>query len=411
MRSGYFSASISLCLMIPSIFMMTGCGSGGGGTSSDSSSSGSSGGSSQETEYLYARAPFDVLAYKIDSGSGKPSLIQTIQPSGNTSMELPGPLIAANSSATFLYAVNDDADGISAYAISSDGTLTEVSGSPFTIPYPTVDDVFGGALLINPTNTALYSIYSDEVAGFQMNPTTGVLTAMSSSFDPGNGFVAGPNGFAIDPEGTFLYTSDSFTNVFNSNMDMMAGISGFSIDSSSGGLSLLSSSPILLPANSQPGQVVFSPDGNFLYVTLYNTSAIAGFSRNSSTGTLTSIPGSPFASTSTPPNQTEWLVMHPTGKFLYVFNLNGNSISVFAIDPGTGVLTPISGSPFAGQSSQLYGPMAIDPSGKYLYVIGGNALAIYTVNQTTGALSVVSGSPVETSFPLDSITIVQVPQP
>jgi DNA-binding beta-propeller fold protein YncE len=43
----------------------------------------------------------------------------------------------------------------------------------------------------------------------------------------------------------------------------------------------------------------------------------------------------------------------PTGNFAYVANANSNNVSGYSIDPATGVLTAIGGSPFAAGSSPL----------------------------------------------------------
>jgi 6-phosphogluconolactonase len=53
--------------------------------------------------------------------------------------------------------------------------------------------------------------------------------------------------------------------------------------------------------------------------------------------------GSPFACGAGP-----WgAFVHPSGKFLYVTNNGEGTISAYTIDSTSGSLTPISGSPFA----------------------------------------------------------------
>src|SRR4029077_10260967 len=89
----------------------------------------------------------------------------------------------------------------------------------------------------------------------------------------------------------------------------------------------------------------------------------------------------------------------PTGKFLYEVNdKNGattNDLFGFAINPSTGALTPISGSPFASGTNTL--SVSIDPTGKYLYTAdsGGDgtppalptSISAFSINATTGALT------------------------
>jgi hypothetical protein len=74
---------------------------------------------------------------------------------------------------------------------------------------------------------------------------------------------------------------------------------------------------------------------------------------------LTAVEGAPFALT-LPPNT---LTVDGSGRFLYVLHLA--AISAFAINPSTGELSTIAGSPFpAGQA--LFG-LAADPFGRFLF--------------------------------------------
>jgi len=75
-------------------------------------------------------------------------------------------------------------------------------------------------------------------------------------------------------------------------------------------------------------------------------------------------------------------------------------LAVFAIDPSTGALSPVPGSPFTiGQSTDFV--VTSSPNGKFVYVLHrGTALAssdtitVFAVDTTTGALTLVPGSTV-----------------
>ena len=75
-------------------------------------------------------------------------------------------------------------------------------------------------------------------------------------------------------------------------------------------------------------------------------------------GTYTSAPSTSASS----PLIVFGFLAKPAGpEFVYVTNLNSGNVSGYTIDPTTGALTPISGSPFAaGQSPQS---VAVDPTG------------------------------------------------
>ena len=79
----------------------------------------------------------------------------------------------------------------------------------------------------------------------------------------------------------------------------------------------------------------------------------------------------------------------PNGKFLYVTNNAGDSVSHYTINPTTGRLTYSSMSPTGSSPVSV----AVDPTGKFLYVAnwgsgaGQFTVSAYTIDATTGALT------------------------
>jgi DNA-binding beta-propeller fold protein YncE len=72
------------------------------------------------------------------------------------------------------------------------------------------------------------------------------------------------------------------------------------------------------------------------------------------------------------------VAVDPTGKFVYVPSWNGG-VWGYTINPTTGALTPIPGSPFP---SGAHGPywVAVDPTGKFAYVANnGGGVSGYTI--------------------------------
>jgi Lactonase, 7-bladed beta-propeller/IPT/TIG domain len=145
---------------------------------------------------------------------------------------------------------------------------------------------------------------------------------------------------------------------------------------------------------------------------------ILGFSVDASTGGLAPVPGSPFAVLAGPTALTADL----SGKFLYVASdLNNltptNDISAFAIDPNTGALTPVAGSPFVSGLNPLN--LAVDSTDKFLYVADdGNGtitdetnISVFSINATTGALTPISQDECANQFgvPTESGAIVTDP--
>ncbi len=71
--------------------------------------------------------------------------------------------------------------------------------------------------------------------------------------------------------------------------------------------------------------------------------------RNPTTGALT-LAGTPVAA-----QNPTGIAADPSGTFVYVTNPNLNTIAVFSINPATGALTEVAGSPFAANG----GPFGI----------------------------------------------------
>jgi 6-phosphogluconolactonase len=400
---------------------LSGCG--GGSPSNGSSPTGA--GPSAQTEFLYTRDEFgDLLAFQIDLSTGRLTAIQTVNPPPAQNTVGGGPLVPDLQS-RFMYAYQTYFDGtvthysIAGYALAADGTLSLINGSPFAIPNPSSSGPPDfGPLVINSAGTVLYAVNDGSwggVAGFRIDSSSGALTPMANTFSTG---PYGATWAAIDPNGQFLYLAQANTATPSGG----PGIGEFGIDASTGSLTALAQSPALLSASSldSPGGLVFDPNGQFLYVNLPGSESsndIAGFLRNPTTGELTQMPGSPFVSESAANPVASSLAMHPSGKFLYVENYNGGAVSAFAVDPSSGFLSPVAGSPFPPQfSNRNTSPptivegnaMAVDPSGKYLYLAGNDVeIVIYSINQTTGALKAVSGSPFPISGSPMSLTIIQ----
>lgn len=152
----------------------------------------------------------------------------------------------------------------------------------------------------------------------------------------------------------------------------------FREDPYSGVLTQLAESPYTV--GSGPQAVVLHPSGKYMYV------ANAGQAENdislfdiNSDGTVTEV--TPRTSAGSLPF---FLAMDPAGAYLYAANVLSNTVSVFSIDSGSGSLTPISGSPF--QTNLAAKNMQIAPSGKFLYI----SAPIQQGNQSLGVVAVFS---------------------
>lgn len=177
--------------------------------------------------------------------------------------------------------------------------------------------------------------------------------------------------FAANNFGTWSYGIDATTGALTPIINPLTGSPGFT-------------TPGEAPA---PISVVTDPVGNYVYVAnlglLSSNGTVSGYSIASATGLLTPVSGSPFAAGPGPISAA----IHPLGKFLYVGNELGG-ISAYTIDGATGTLTPIPGSPFPFSPVRL----AIDPFGKFLFGTGANVMT-FQIDQNTGALTLSSSAP------------------
>src|ERR1700722_16439069 len=128
--------------------------------------------------------------------------------------------------------------------------------------------------------------------------------------------------------------------------------------------------------------VTCTQSGRFAFVANQLSNTLSAYTINSSTGYLTAVSGSPFASTGTGPVS---LVVDPNGAYLYVANNGSNTVSVYSIDSSSGALAS-AGVPIATGSGPL--ALTIDPSDSFLFVanLASNTVSAYSIDSSTGAL-------------------------
>jgi DNA-binding beta-propeller fold protein YncE len=126
-----------------------------------------------------------------------------------------------------------------------------------------------------------------------------------------------------------------------------------------------------------PTAVYVAASGAYLYAAAYDSTAatgyVFGFSANSD-GTLTALPGSPFA-VGTHPSA---LASDPGGSYLYVADAASAEILGFQIN--SGVLSPLSGSPF--KSGNIPSALVVDGTGKYAIVANSqdSNMTVYSIS-------------------------------
>ena len=285
--------------------------------------------------------------------------------------------VATGTTGKFAYTADNTGGKIYAYTINqTSGALTPVSGSPYA------DGTAPAAVSLAPNGKFAFSASDSgtKVHAFTIDQTSGALTEVSGS-PFSTGFTIGSSfpDIAVDSQSAHLYLASAGD----------AKVAGFAINATTGALATLAGSPYAAGTNAG-GIPAFSPDGKYLYVVDQNSSggSVSGYSIDPTSGVLTALAGSPFAAGSTP----YWIAFTPNGQFAYVSNFSGNNISVYTVSAGvlTAMPTPV---PVDGGPQDL----TIDSAGTHLFVpvssgSSNGGVDVFTIN-SDGTLTKVTGSP------------------
>lgn len=137
--------------------------------------------------------------------------------------------------------------------------------------------------------------------------------------------------------------------------------------------------------------LAITPDGAHLYVTNDGGGdSLSQYSVSASNGALTPLTPPTVAATQGSGTEPEDVTVDPTGRWVYVANPFGHSVSQLRIDPGTGALTLV--NEFVSSSSpdlQFPTGVAFSPDGHSLYVADyeGGDVAEFDVDPLTGAIT------------------------
>jgi len=299
----------------------------------------------------------------------------------------------------FVY-TNNNADGpnsVSGWKVGAGGALTAVAGNPVSTGGDGTGTGFYSSVgvqtllvgnFLYATNDGDNVAGSTTVAGFAINPTTGALsTVPGSPFQTDGSTPSFGSSLAATPDGAFLLLSNPGN----------ATITVYSINSTTGALTKVPGSPF--PVSGGMLGIRISPDGNYVYAALTFLDSVAVLAINPTTGALSEISGSPFAL-----NPSASSFLQPTavdvncaGDLLFVADASSNTtttVSVLDIDPMTGALTEIAGSPFQIGTGGNSNTLALSADDRFLYV-GNQATNTVTalVVGPGGTLSAVPGSP------------------
>ncbi|MCS6863066.1 MAG: lactonase family protein, partial [Abditibacteriales bacterium] len=274
---------------------------------------------------------------------------------------------------------------------------------------------------------------------FEMDYTSGAVSPARLA-----GEAIHPSFLAIHPNGRFLYAVGEVSDFAGKKS---GGVSAFAIDASTGHLTLLNQQSSggagpchlvvdnagknVLVANYGGGSVAVLPiqaDGTlreascfiqhtgksvnpqrqeaphahsinldaanrFAFVADLGLDKVLIYRFDAAKGTLT--PNDPPAATVAPGAGPRHFAFHPSGRYAYVINEMGNTVTAFHYDAQKGILTEIqtlSTLPQGYTDVSHTAEVQVHPSGKFLYGSnrGHDSIAIYSIDQNTGRLSLVN---------------------
>jgi 6-phosphogluconolactonase len=208
---------------------------------------------------------------------------------------------------------------------------------------------------------------------------------------------SGPGSFI-----TISIVRDNGYVYINNNVPGPNTVSAFSVDAN-GALTPIAGSPFATGGLGVAGGFFaanrMTIGGTFLFAANEQTNNISVFSIDPATGVLTLVPGAPFPTGGASGSGIS-LGVTPDNQFLFASSAGSNNITAFSI-AANGTLTSISGSPFA--AGGVPDGIKVSPDGRFLAValISNDAVGIFTIS-SNGALTAVPGSP----FPAAAIGTV-----
>lgn len=141
------------------------------------------------------------------------------------------------------------------------------------------------------------------------------------------------------------------------------------------------------PAGGGPRHFAFDPAGKFVYVLNEMGGSITQFAWDADAGSMSELKTiSTLPEDFTEANKTSEILVHPSGKFVYAANRGHNSIAAYSVDRESGDLTFVERM---GEGIDWPRNFRITPDGKYLFAANRNLddVKVFTIDQETGKLS------------------------
>ena len=321
-----------------------------------------------------------VYGYRLNVKTGALTLAHTAPQVVNPSFLTIAP------SKRFLYTVNEVGEfagrksgGVSAFAIDpQDGSLTLLNQQSSVGSGPchlSVDATGRCALVANYGGGSVAMLPIAEDGSLQ--EASDFVQHRGSSVDPQRQQKPYAHSIHVDPTNRFAFAVDlGIDQVLCYRLDLQHG-------------KLTAGDPPFtrVAAGEGPRHFAFHPNGTFAYLITEMGNKVVAYTYEAERGALDEI-----QMISTLPAGWEGtsycaeVQVSPDGRFLYGSNRGHESIAIFAIDPGTGILTPVDILPCGGRNPRHFG---IDPTGTFLLAANGqtNNIVVFRIDRETGRIA------------------------
>ena len=243
------------------------------------------------------------------------------------------------------------------------------------------------AAAVAPDGNHVYvaSYYDDAVSVFSRDLATGELSFVDVLRDLEVAGLGAPNDVVVSPD--------------NANVYVVAIDSGaltvYDRDTETGELAqtqLFSNGISGITSMSRASSVAVTADGTGVYVTADEGDSVTIFSREPGTGLLTYVEAIVDGAGVDTLQATRAVVVSPDGNHVYVAATSDSALTVFSRDTGTQALTYVESHVHTtGVVDGLLNAndVTVSPDGAFVYVVGNSdhALAVYTRDAATGMLT------------------------
>ena len=277
-----------------------------------------------------------ISAYAIDPATGKLTLLNTV-PSGGTSTCY----VSLDPSGKYLLAASFGSGTVTVLHVREDGSL----GSQAALVQHTGHSVdphyqagpHAHSFDVSPDGrfAVTADLGTDKLTIYRFDPATGRVTPNDARFVEVKPPGAGPRHFVFAPNGRFGYLISEMSGI----------LTAYAWDSTRGRLTEMQATDTM-PAD-------FNDDKNAQALNSFHSAEVQ---------------------------------LHPNGKYLYESNRGPDTISVFAVHPVQGTLTPIQQVSTRGLMPRHF---AIDPTGSYLFAANqaSDDVVIFRIEDGTGRIT------------------------